>query len=199
MTQNTQTPPALGVPVGTWTVDPAASELGFAVRTFWGALNVKGVFERFTGTLEVSGDDAQGSLQIEAASLNTNNSRRDEHLRSEHFFDVQRNSAPRLHVDSLSPGPVVPSSPASWPWAAQGPAEARRRCLGGRRRARFACAPPRRSPAQRRAWAGTGWGCSRPDATCTPTSCSDGIRDRRPRDPAAGGLRGNPVRSRQPR
>ncbi len=105
MTQDTQTPPALGVPVGTWTVDPSASEVGFAVRTFWGVLNVKGVFERFEGTLDVSPDAAGGSLQIQAASLSTHNPKRDEHLRSEHFFDVERNPLVAFSVGSLAPRP----------------------------------------------------------------------------------------------
>jgi polyisoprenoid-binding protein YceI len=89
MRQDSATIQSTRIPAGTWTVDAGRTELGFAVRTLWGAMNVRGRFERFTGDLSVSPDGARGELRIDAASLDTGNRKRDEHLRSADFFDVQ--------------------------------------------------------------------------------------------------------------
>ncbi len=88
MTQENATEAALALAPGTWQVDGDGSEVGFKVRTFWGAVPVKGVFERFEGSFDVREDGASGELRIEAASLNTHNKTRDKHLRSADFFDV---------------------------------------------------------------------------------------------------------------
>lgn len=76
---------------GRWTLFPGASSVEFRVRHLWGAITVRGRFEEFAGEFVVhpTGDVA-GSLVINAASLNTKNHRRDEHLRSADFFDVER-------------------------------------------------------------------------------------------------------------
>lgn len=77
------------VPAGTWAIDPAHSRMGFSVKHL-GIATVRGTFEAFDGTLTV-GDDlasARVSGTIEAASVSTQESQRDEHLRSADFFDV---------------------------------------------------------------------------------------------------------------
>ena len=79
--------PAL--PEGAWKVDPERSEIGFAVKSM-GLISVRGLFREYAGSLEVRGDGAAGQLTIEAASLDTRNKRRDRHLRSRDFFDVER-------------------------------------------------------------------------------------------------------------
>jgi polyisoprenoid-binding protein YceI len=75
---------------GTWSVDPERSEIGFAVKAMWGLVTVRGVFREFGGRLDVRASAAAGELTIEAASLDTRNNRRDKHLRSADFFDVER-------------------------------------------------------------------------------------------------------------
>jgi polyisoprenoid-binding protein YceI len=70
-----------------WRIDPARSSVEFHVPTFWGLATVKGEFERYDGTLELDETPAI-ELTIDAASLNTNNKKRDTHLRSGDFFDV---------------------------------------------------------------------------------------------------------------
>lgn len=82
-----RTRPAL--PEGAWKVDPERSEIGFAVKSM-GLIPVRGVFREYAGSLAVRGDGAAGELTIEAASLDTQNKRRDKHLRSSDFFDVER-------------------------------------------------------------------------------------------------------------
>jgi polyisoprenoid-binding protein YceI len=71
-----------------WRIDPQRSSVEFRVRNFYGLQTVKGRFEHYRGTLDLS---AQPSidLAIDAASLTTKNAQRDKHLRSADFFDVE--------------------------------------------------------------------------------------------------------------
>jgi polyisoprenoid-binding protein YceI len=82
---------AIPVPTGTWVVDPAHSTVEFQVRHM-GIATVKGQFTEFAGVLEIDGDyasaTARGSIRV--ASLDTHEPRRDAHLRSADFFDVER-------------------------------------------------------------------------------------------------------------
>ena len=73
---------------GSWRLDPARSEVGFAVRHFWGLITVKGHFDRYEGHLRLGSEPAI-ELVIEATSLDTGNAKRDQHLRSADFFDVE--------------------------------------------------------------------------------------------------------------
>jgi polyisoprenoid-binding protein YceI len=91
------------LPDGTWTVDPRRSEIGFAVKDLWGLRTVRGAFAAYAGRLTVRGDDATGELTIEAESLDTGQSRRDRHLRSPAFFDVERH--PRIAVTATAVTP----------------------------------------------------------------------------------------------
>ena len=84
----------LDLPDGVWTVDPQRSEIGFAVKDMWGLRIVRGAFGAYDGSLTVRGGGATGELTIEAGSLDTGQSRRDRHLRSPAFFDVERH--PRI-------------------------------------------------------------------------------------------------------
>lgn len=78
-----------------WRIDPQRSRVEFHVRNLYGLQTVKGRFERYDGTLDLA---AQPSIEltIEAESLNTNNARRDEHLRSADFFDTANNPQVRF-------------------------------------------------------------------------------------------------------
>jgi polyisoprenoid-binding protein YceI len=74
------------VPTGTWTVDPAHSKVGFAVKHM-GIATVRGVFKEFSGTLQV-GEEIVASGAAQTASVDTNEQQRDDHLRSPDFFDA---------------------------------------------------------------------------------------------------------------
>ncbi len=75
---------------GRWVLDPRASRVEFGVRHFWGAVTVRGWFGRLEGEAVVGPDGKiSGQLVVDAASVNTKNKRRDRHLRSGDFFDVQ--------------------------------------------------------------------------------------------------------------
>jgi polyisoprenoid-binding protein YceI len=84
----------LPLPDGVWSVDRQRSEIGFAVKDLWGLRTVRGAFATYDGSLNVRAPDAGGELTIEAASLDTGNNRRDQHLRSPAFFDVEQH--PRI-------------------------------------------------------------------------------------------------------
>jgi polyisoprenoid-binding protein YceI len=70
-------------------LDPSHSSAEFHVRNFWGLMTVKGHFGRIEGTYAPLTRPA-ARLTIDAASLDTKNRKRDEHLRSADFFDVER-------------------------------------------------------------------------------------------------------------
>ena len=76
---------------GGWNLVPDRSAITFKIKNMWGLLNVKGRFTEFSGDGQLTGKGAVfGRLDIRAASLNTGISRRDKHLRSADFFDVER-------------------------------------------------------------------------------------------------------------
>lgn len=74
---------------GAWELDPTRSSVSFAVPFWWGFGTVKGRFRQFAGRLELGARPAI-ELTIDAASVDTGNERRDDHLRSEEFFAVTR-------------------------------------------------------------------------------------------------------------
>jgi polyisoprenoid-binding protein YceI len=75
----------------TWRIDPARSRAEFRVRHFWGLATVKGRFDDLDGRLRVLDDGrCEIELEIDAAGVDTGNRKRDEHLRSPEFFDVDR-------------------------------------------------------------------------------------------------------------
>jgi polyisoprenoid-binding protein YceI len=93
------------VPAGTWTVDPAHSSVGFAVKHL-GIATVRGKFDGFEGTLEIGEGDqsARAYGTVQAVSVDTGDEGRDEHLRSADFFGVEDN--PELRFESTDITPV---------------------------------------------------------------------------------------------
>ena len=75
--------------VGTWTIDPSHSEVGFTVRHL-GISKTRGRFGAFRGDIVVAEQPEQSrvSVEIDAESVDTKDPARDEHLRSADFFDV---------------------------------------------------------------------------------------------------------------
>jgi polyisoprenoid-binding protein YceI len=74
-----------------WSIDMAHSAISFKVRHLMIAY-AKGVFKTFDASIYTNGKDfrtAEIDLWIDAASLSTGDTKRDEHLRSADFFDVQ--------------------------------------------------------------------------------------------------------------
>jgi polyisoprenoid-binding protein YceI len=77
--------------IETYTIDPVHSTVAFSIRHFMA--KVPGKFAAFSGTITVDRDDPERSsatATIDAASIDTGNLRRDNHLRSPDFFDVAK-------------------------------------------------------------------------------------------------------------
>jgi len=83
--------PSLGA-ADTWLIDPAHTVSGFIVRHMM-ITNVTGVFESTKGTIEYKPGDpssVKADITIETKSVNTRIARRDDDLRSDNFFDVEK-------------------------------------------------------------------------------------------------------------
>lgn len=86
---------------GTWTVDTGHSSVNFKVKHL-GLAKTRGRFAAFEGTVEVGIDpaDTRVDVTIDAASVETHEPKRDEHLRGADFFDV----ASHPHITFRSTG-----------------------------------------------------------------------------------------------
>lgn len=75
---------------GRWTIDPAHSEVTFAVRHLM--TTVRGSFTEFTGEILVREDPlaSTAAAEIAMASVDTRNAERDAHVRSADILDVAR-------------------------------------------------------------------------------------------------------------
>jgi polyisoprenoid-binding protein YceI len=74
----------------TWTIDPAHTEVGFAVKHLM-ISTVRGRFGDVRGTITLEGNDVTRSsveAEIATASIDTRQEQRDTHLRSADFFEV---------------------------------------------------------------------------------------------------------------
>jgi polyisoprenoid-binding protein YceI len=85
-----------------WDVDSAHTHVGFGVKHMM-ISTVHGAFKTFTGTVNLDDGDIARSkihLDVDAASITTDNDKRDEHLRSPDFFDTAH--FPKIVFDSTS-------------------------------------------------------------------------------------------------
>src|SRR5687767_469700 len=76
----------------TWNLDPVHSVAEFKVKHMM-ISNVKGQFTSITGILTLDDNDIAGSrveATIDASTINTREAKRDEHLKSADFFDVEQ-------------------------------------------------------------------------------------------------------------
>lgn len=73
----------------TWTIDPTHAQVEFAVKHM-AISTVRGQFKTFTATGETNdaGMPTALTMEIDAASISTNNEQRDGHLVSPDFFDA---------------------------------------------------------------------------------------------------------------
>ena len=88
---STASAPALTDLTGTWTLDPAHTRIGFFARHAM-VTKVRGSFNEFEGTAVLDGANPANShaeVTIKAASIDTRNAQRDEHLRSNDFLAMQ--------------------------------------------------------------------------------------------------------------
>lgn len=83
------TAPAPAAAPVTWQIDPAHSEVSFRIRHL--VSRVRGKFNQWKGTIVADPASLGGgtvNVEIQTASIDTDNERRDTHLRSADFFDA---------------------------------------------------------------------------------------------------------------
>jgi polyisoprenoid-binding protein YceI len=95
-------------PAGSYGIDPVHTDIGFTVRHM-AVSKVRGRFDSFDGVIEVGEDpaDSKVSVTIDATSVDTRDETRDNHLRTNDFFDVE--SHPTWKFESTAVHPVGPT------------------------------------------------------------------------------------------
>src|SRR3954449_5769575 len=84
--------PSFTALTGTYTLDPTHTRIGFVARHAM-VTKVRGSFNQFEGTATVEGKtpgDSSGRLTTYAASIDTRNTQRDEHLRTNDFLALEQ-------------------------------------------------------------------------------------------------------------
>lgn len=86
---------AKSIPAGTYTIDTAHSKIGFEA-THLVIATVEGRFKKFEGTIVIDEklSKSKANLDVDVASLDTDNTQRDDHLKSPDFFDAA--NSPKL-------------------------------------------------------------------------------------------------------
>lgn len=75
---------------GEWTLDPTRSSVALRSKSIWGLVKVTGTFTEIAGEGKVDADGTvTGSITVTAVSIDTKRKKRDAHLRSADFFDVE--------------------------------------------------------------------------------------------------------------
>lgn len=83
---------AIGANAEKWTIDKAHSEIGFKVKHFM-ITSVPGMFTDYDGHVMFDGvnwQDATVEVTIQVGSINTDDKKRDDHLRSGDFFEIEK-------------------------------------------------------------------------------------------------------------
>ena len=93
-----------GYIAGSWAVDLVHSEVSFTVRHMM-VSKVRGRFEKFEGQLITAPDPLQSSVTatVDLASVNTGNETRDNHIRSEDFFHVEKHPQMTFRSTGIRP------------------------------------------------------------------------------------------------
>jgi polyisoprenoid-binding protein YceI len=88
------------VPVGTWTLDPVHSTVGFEIAYLAGTF--KGEFREVESTLEVTDGGASLSGAAKVASVDVKDENQAAHLQSPDFFDAERHPELRFTAERIA-------------------------------------------------------------------------------------------------
>jgi polyisoprenoid-binding protein YceI len=93
-----------GTLAGDWDLDAVKSAIGLRSKSMWGMAPVKGVFGQVSGHGTVSpAGGVTGTVTVAAASVDTKNPKRDTHLRSSDFFQVDDFPYITFSVEAIHP------------------------------------------------------------------------------------------------
>ena len=109
MSETTTTPATRAIdgvelPVaGTWAIDESHTSVNFKVKHL-GLAKTRGRFSTLEGTVTVGErpEDSTVEVAIDAASINSNDETRDNHLRSADFFDVEQHPSITFRSTAVS-------------------------------------------------------------------------------------------------
>ena len=92
------------LPAGKWSIDPTHSRIGFSARHMM-VSKVSGEFREFDAEIHVEEDHLQSQLtaEVQMDSIDTGNSDRDNHLRTNDFFDIENHPTMTLVSRSFQP------------------------------------------------------------------------------------------------
>jgi polyisoprenoid-binding protein YceI len=91
---------------GSWELDPDQTTITFHTKALW-VFPAKGTFRALEGVGTVAADGVvRGTLVVDAASVDTGNKRRDDHLRTADFFEVA--SFPTITFEATGGRPAGP-------------------------------------------------------------------------------------------
>jgi polyisoprenoid-binding protein YceI len=89
---------------GTYVIDPSHSSVEFVARHL-GLSKVRGRFNTFGGEIQIADAPAESSVEVDVdvASVESADARRDEHLRSPDFFHVEQHPSMAFKSTSVTP------------------------------------------------------------------------------------------------
>lgn len=89
---------------GTWTIDPSHTTVAFVARHMM-VTKVRGSFTEFTANVDIADDVLASTVaaEVQMASIDTGNEDRDNHLRTNDFFDVAQFPTMTLRSTGFTP------------------------------------------------------------------------------------------------
>ena len=88
---NTTPSASLADAVGNWQLDPVGTTIELRTKAMWGLARVRGRFNTLEGSGVVGEDGTvSGTIVFDAKSIDTKHKKRDTHLRSSDFFEVDK-------------------------------------------------------------------------------------------------------------
>jgi polyisoprenoid-binding protein YceI len=101
-----QGPPQSPLGPNEWRIDPSHSAANFSVRHMM-VTTVRGQLGPISGTLEYDGRDVRSiktDVRVDVRGINTQNAKRDDHLRSDDFFDAAVHPVITFKSKRVEPG-----------------------------------------------------------------------------------------------